>query len=983
MKLPMPPSPQYKPAVLAGWLLSLLFTTTLLAVDLPQSGMLLHLDVASLSGLNDGDPLSSGWADESGLGNDALPGTAPSYVADAGSGYPAVRFDGVDDVLEVPGLSTGPQASVFIVFAHRRASPPVTKRDTLVSSFTGSSGIHLYSSRYVSAAPAPDYPSFGDRIGSGTAVETWANGWNSTEVTGDIFKDRFYVGSAVFSAVSPKTTLWIGARDATGAGAGQNDIREVIVYNRAVSDVERESIQRHLALKYDIETVWRPLDHPVEAYPHILGSQQFGNQYSFGESDNRVQDYANASSRMGSRVIKFRLSNKYATDDGFTPIAAIDSLVELARDHPQVKAVLDGPGTDYLFWVSSFSYPSWSNQLDENGLKPNVQVAIYNEVRALAEHLLSTYSGTGKSFYLGNWEGDWMLAGSYKDDPTTIPQNRIDGMIDWATVRQQAVDDAKAAVAHSDVNLWFYLEMNRADWMRDGLPCVANSVIPNLSKLDFISVSSYSIHKDGGNPAPTTRVHSDLDQIQALIAAKPAASIQGSRLIIGEYGYQYSSGNYADFYEFANAHKTTIRDYISWPGGTIRFILQWQFFNEAPLPGDPVGAPYEMCQISNTNSLRPLYFLHENFNRAMRRWVDDIYFRTGSLPSAAEYDDQAVHVLDTISLDEYVPAINFTSFGQWRNFHFPDFNEQINSLISGWDADPMNSGMVNLQRYVYGLDRYDYDATSVPHIRLQGGFPAYAIPYDPDKTDVDLVALAGQNLSTWPYEVFNSDTTTLIPDNGWVEVSAEGLADPNQPLFYQLSVSYLGASLFVEDFNTPPANKTDFSVSLGGDAGAGISQVTLGEWGRTSSGSFLNGRLAPQTRGSTNARLAGIFLDSATLNQGAGTYILRFDVRGDPGVASDDNCYVYVYAGSGWNTSSYLVLSLANGGFSGGAWEPLSTTGTATASRLTSLNIPDTSFDQSAVEIPFSYDGTSTICIAFGAYNSGIAFDNVEVLLQP
>lgn len=981
MITPFPMTPARKPAIVALVLLALFSSLQGQVPALPQSGMVLHLDVASLSGLNDGDPVSAGWTDESGLGNDALAGTAaPSYVADAGSGYPAVRFNGVDQYLEVAGLSTGPQASVFIVFAHRRPSPPVAKRDTLVSTFAGSSGIQLYSSRYVDAAPAPDYPSFGDRIGSGTTVDTWTNGWHASEVTGDILKDRFYVGSAVFSAVAPAINLYIGARDNTGAGAGQNDIREVIVFNRALDTAERESVQQYLGKKHDIEVVWRPLDHPVEAYPHILGSQQFGNQYSFGEVGIRVHDYANATYRMGNRVIKFRLSNKYATDDGFTAIAGIDRLVKLARDHPEVKAVLDSPGTDYLFWVSSFSYPNWSNQLDTNGLKPAVQTAIYNEVRDLAEYLLTNYNDTGKTFYLGNWEGDWMLSGEFRDDPNTIPANRIQGMIDWATVRQQAVDDAKAAVPHSGVNLWFYLEMNKADWMRDGLPCVANSVIPALSKLDFISVSSYSIHKDGGGAAPTARVHSDLDQIQGLIDAKPDPAIPGSRLIIGEYGYQYSSGAYADFHEFAQAHLATVRDFLSWPGGSIRFMLQWQFFNQAASDG---GVPYEMCQISNTNTLRPLYYLHENFNRAMRRWVDDVYFRAGSLPSPAEYEDQALHVLENISLDEYVPVIKFTSFGQWRSFHFPDVNEHINLLISGWDADPMGSGVVNLLRYVYGLNRYEYAAASMPHIRLQGGFPAYAIPFDPDKTDVDLVALAGQNLNTWPYEVFNSETTALTPENGWVEVSAAGLADPNQPLFYQLSVSYLGATLYLENFDTPPAKKTDFSVSLGGDAGSGITEVSLGEWGITSSGSFLNGRLAPQNLGSTNARLAGIFLDSATLNQGAGTYVLRFDVRGDPGVATDDNCFLYVYAGSGWNSSSYLVLTLANGGFSGGAWDPLTATGTATASRLASLNIPDTSFDQSAVEIPFSYDGTSTICIAFGAYNSGIAFDNIEILLQP
>jgi hypothetical protein len=971
--------------ILCGFLA--LLPCVALAATLPQSGMVLHLDVASLSGLNDGDPLSAGWTDESGLGNDALAGAAstqPGYVADAGSGYPAVRFDGVDDYLEVAGLSSGPEASVFIVFAHRRASPPVGKRDTLVSTFSGSSGMHLYSSRYVASAPAPDYPSFGDRGASGTTVDTWANGWHKDEVTGDIFKDRFYVGSAVFSAVAAKSVLWIGARDNTSAGAGQNDIREVIVYDRALSTSERQGVQRYLGKKYDIELVWRPLGHPVEEYPHILASQQIGDQYSLGETGNRVADYANATYRQGNRVIKFRLSNKYDTVDGFDTEPAIDSLVELVRDQDQVKAVLDGPGTDYIFWMSSFAVPSWQSQLDATGLKPTAQTDIYNEVRALAEYLLITYSGTGKSFYLGNWEGDWMLAGAeslgYRDDPTLIPANRIQGMIDWATVRQQAIDDAKANVTHSNVDVWFYLEMNKADWMRDGLPCVANSVIPSLSKLDFISVSSYSIHKDNGVPRARNLVHADLDQIQGLIDAKPDPSIPGSRLMIGEYGYQYSSGAYADFYEFAEVHITTAKDYLSWPGGTLRFILQWQFFNQAETDG---GVPKEMCQISNTNSLRPLYYLHENFYRAMRRWVDYVYTSTGALPSAADYEEQAVHVLDTVSLDSYVPFMKFVSYSQWRAFHFPDFGERADEAVSGWDSDPLNSGMVNLLRYACGLDRYQVAGPLVPHIRQQAGSPVYAMPYDPGKLDLHVAALAGEDLSSWPYEVFNSDTTSLVPENGMVEVAAAGLPNPGNPVFYRLSVSYLGLEVYQETFDPAPDSQTDFKVSLGGDAGVNTKEVQLGQWGKSANGSFAGGQLAPQTLGSTNARLAGVFLDLAALAGGSGNFVLRFDVIGDAGATTNDNCFVYVSAGSGWDSSNFLVLTLAEGGFSSGALEPLSATGGASAWQLASLNIPDTTFNQTGVEIPFTYDGSSTICIAFGAYNSGIAFDNVEIVAQP
>ncbi|HSH09804.1 MAG TPA: hypothetical protein VK995_05415, partial [Oceanipulchritudo sp.] len=473
-------------------LLSLL-PVAVAGLDLPQAGLVLHLDAGSITGVANGAPLNAGWADQSPSGLTAASAVPPTYVADAGGGYPAVRFNGTKQYLQA-NLATASEASVFIVFAHQRAGSLVTYRDTLITATGDGSTINLASSR--SATTAPDYPSFNAVVNSGVSFRTWVNGHDTAAVTGDIFRGRFYVGSAVYTGLPARAALLIGSRGTTGFNAGQNDIREILIYDRALSDAERESVQNYLGTKYDIELIWRPLDHPVEAYPHVLGSQQFGTHYTFGESGISTLDYARAILRQGNRVVKFRLSNKYANEDGFTADSNINSLVKLVRDQPEVKTILDLPLTDYLFWVASFSIPSWQNQLDENGLKQTARDKIYAEVYDLAAYLLTTYSGTGKRFYLGNWEGDWMLSGEFRDDPTTIPANRIQGMIDWANTRQAAIDAAKAAIPHNGVDVWFYLEMNKADWMRAGLPCVANSVIPAMPKLDLISISSYSIHKD-------------------------------------------------------------------------------------------------------------------------------------------------------------------------------------------------------------------------------------------------------------------------------------------------------------------------------------------------------------------------------------------------------------------------------------------------------------------------------------------------------
>jgi hypothetical protein len=725
-----------------------------------------------------------GWVDEITGQTTAISGTPPTFITDQG-GYPTVRFNGIDQYLEAPA-AIGNEVSVFVVFAHQRTGSPTNYRDILVTGTSGGTNLSLASSR--SASSPPDYPSFNASTGDGVSVRTWVNGNDTADVSGDILRDRFYVCSAVYTDVPAENTLRIGSRGAGGFNAGKNDIRELLVYNRALSDAERYAVQRHLGLKYDIELVWRPLDHPVEARPHVLGSQQFGTQYSYGESGIRVLDYARATLRQGNRVVKFRLSNKYANTDGFTAISGINTLVELVRDHPEVKEVLDLPMTDYLFWVSTFAVPSWQSQLDTNGLKDAKEAEIYAEVYDLVVYLLTTYSGSGKRFYLGNWEGDWMLSGDYRDDPNTIPANRIQGMIEWANIRQKAIDDAKTATPHSDVDVWFYLEMNKADWMRDGLPCVANSVIPAMPKLDFISISSYSIHKDNGEPATNARIHSDLDQVQALIDTKPDASIPGSRIMIGEYGWTYNSSRYPNLQEFAEVHITTARSYFSWQGGTLRFLLQWQFFNQATHDN---GNSKEMSQIGPANDFRPLYYMHENFNRTMRRWMDDYHFRFGTLPDERTYADQANAVLASLSLEAYEPVLAYNSFDDWRSFQFPDQGEFTDEAVSGPYADPDGSGISNLMRYAFGLEKSEFTPNKMPHLRWNGDTLVYAIPYDPAKGNLRWSVQASTSLGLWDLTIFDSTSSSAEPVDDWLELSAQDMVNPGDPLFYRLSISLL------------------------------------------------------------------------------------------------------------------------------------------------------------------------------------------------
>lgn len=740
---------------------------------LPSEGLVLHLDASSVVGKSNGQLLSEGWADQSGLGNDVFPGVAPVFLADSGGGYPAVRFNGADQSLE-GSFEMGPSATVFVVFANQTPLLAARDRDPLLAA----GGIELAVEHRNPGAPAlPSLSASGDLGGS---VKTWVNGWDTDQLSANFLPGRFTIFAATYPEGASGERILIGSDG--GASGGQNDIREVILYRRALSEDERQSVHRYLGDKHGIETVGRSADGAVDRYNLVLGSQQFGGAdagtYTFGESNVRVLDYARATLRQGAGMIKFRVSNRYFRDDRFSSIAGINSLVKLARDHPEVKSVLDLPVTDILLWMSSFSVPKWQDRIDADGLQPAAQQSIYNEVYEFVVYLLETYSGTGKSFYLGNWEGDWMLTGTGSIAPENLPPARIQAMIDWANIRQKAIDDAKAATPHAEVKVWFYLEMNKADWAREGKACVLNSVIPAMPKIDFISISAYSMHKEGnGRPARTARVHSDLDLIQAQLDAKPNPSIQGSRLIVGEYGYQ-AGANYQNLTQLARDHAITARDILSWQGGTVRFILQWQFFNEANLAS---GASKEMRQIDEAMELLPLYYMHENFYREMRRWVEYIHHMTGQLPSERAFADRAVIALNRFDLSEQQPVLKPNNYAAWRDRNFPDPADRGNPALSGPMADPGGSTFFNLFRYAMEMSLFATTSERFPRVSTAGGALRYWVPFDPEKSDLIWIGESSMDLTSWAPQTLPMGTAP-----GWKEILPPAEAGSRNQAFFRL-----------------------------------------------------------------------------------------------------------------------------------------------------------------------------------------------------
>ena len=216
---------------------------------------------------------------------------------------------------------------------------------------------------------------------------------------------------------------------------------------------------------------------------------------------------------MGANVIKFSMGPSKAGNGS----PAVHSLSEMARDEPSCRKVLDLPFTYYVIWTNCLG----SGKLDQNLTQGQLD-AEYREMYDFTRYLLLTYNGTGKTFYLGHWEGDWILlfwSGFAKLNKNDTPTPKaIAAMISWLNTRQRAVDDAKRDTPHAGVEVYHYSEVNlvTVKAMQGGVTML-NDVIPHTN-VDYVSYSSYeSVYEKDITKALTGA----LDFIASKVPPKP------------------------------------------------------------------------------------------------------------------------------------------------------------------------------------------------------------------------------------------------------------------------------------------------------------------------------------------------------------------------------------------------------------------------------------------------------------------------------
>ncbi len=310
-----------------------------------------------------------------------------------------------------------------------------------------------------------------------------------------------------------------------------------------------------------------PVPDMPDAFPQVLGTQIINPAYKFTKEDG-VLEGAKEISKLGSRILKVDMPSPQV----FTQLVAM-------------------PFTHYLVWYRSNG--NWAKEWNAETRRRE-----YNAVYAFTKDLLTRRDTTGKTFFIGHWEGDWYLLPDKNPKGEASPATMA-AMIDWLNVRQEAVDDARREVPYTRCRVYTYAEVNLVrDAMKGGKQRMVNAVLPKVN-VDFVSYSAYDVQT-----LPAEEVRATLDYINQQLPARP--NLPSRRVFIGECGLSAQAcGNDPKVHEMKNREIFT--KFLSWRPP---LVLYWQFYNNEVVDGKQVG----FWLIDDKNKKTPLYdTLHELF----------------------------------------------------------------------------------------------------------------------------------------------------------------------------------------------------------------------------------------------------------------------------------------------------------------------------------------------------------------------------------
>ncbi len=364
----------------------------------------------------------------------------------------------------------------------------------------------------------------------------------------------------------------------------------------------------------------------------IVGVTHVAGLYHLTDKDF-LNEGADQILALGSRVIKVWF---WAGQNGRVPESyryhsqwpKVTTLVEGART-PYFKDLFAKPFTTYILVVTSLGRDEgyWREGISDEQ-KKDEQRQFYD----LTKYLLTEYKGTGKTFVLQHWEGDWLVRGNYKGDQEPAPA-ALANMIEWLNARQAGVDQARqeverqfvsrarvaavppairgqdaldtdavkpapsevegmTATRQQGVHVYHAAEVNRVvQSMRTGFPSLTNKVLPH-THVDLVSYSAWDAAAEHYDDPQV--LHDALDFIAA---NAPASADLGSQtqsfafggpvghrnVYVGEFGMPE---NVYSLDKVQTAIPNAVRTALDWG---CPYIVYWELYcNELK---DPTAKP--------------------------------------------------------------------------------------------------------------------------------------------------------------------------------------------------------------------------------------------------------------------------------------------------------------------------------------------------------------------------------------------------------
>ena len=292
----------------------------------------------------------------------------------------------------------------------------------------------------------------------------------------------------------------------------------------------------------------------------IIGSTHVAGKYNFTDADY-LNEGADKLLELGTRVGKFW----FPPDPGH--------YYRFNSQWPKFSSLVGLAETDYF--ASLFAKPfttfileayaaGASEQYYQDGVSPEAAAREREQFYELTKHLLTRYKGSGKTFILQNWEGDWILT-----DPKFTKEPReetIQGMIDWLNARQDGVDRARQEVGMDGVTVAHAAEVNLIVRAMEGKVTVTNNVVPHT----HCDLYSYSAYDTMINAPDRFR-----DALDYLADKAPDSELFGAKnVFVGEYG---APENEFDQLEYV---KRTVETALDWGAP---YIVYWELYCNEPV----------------------------------------------------------------------------------------------------------------------------------------------------------------------------------------------------------------------------------------------------------------------------------------------------------------------------------------------------------------------------------------------------------------